>query len=535
MAGEWLRERLRLYDTLTKRSERFEPLEPGHVRMYHCGPTVYAYAHIGNMSAFVFADLVRRVMEHAGYRVTQVMNITDVGHLTHDELADAAGEDKLEAAARRSGRTPWDLARHYTAAFLQDLEALGVRAAHAYPRATEFVPEMIALIERLLARGYAYVTAAGNVYYDVRRFAGYGRLSGNTLERLEAGARVQVREDKRHPHDFALWKVDPAHIMQWEPAAELARLRAAARGWGGTPEAEGGRGPWNSPWGRGFPGWHIECSAMAMRFLGESFDIHTGGEDNIFPHHECEIAQSEGATGKPFVRRWLHTRFLLVDGKKMSKRLGNFYTLRDLVARGWTGREVRYALLSTHYRSQPNFTFELLAASRKALGRLEAFRDRMRELAAASPPGEPDARLEPEPELVARARERFESALADDLNVSAALAVLFELVREGNRAAPPPAAARAILQLLAEADAVLGLGLQTPAPAAPAEPAVAPGLEAEAMRALLAARERARAARDFARADAVRELLREVGYGIEDLPSGPRLRRLAAGPEGAGG
>ena len=334
---------LKLHNTLSHAVEPFEPLEVGHVRMYHCGPTVYDYAHIGNLKAFMLADLLRRVMERAGYRVTQVMNITDVGHLTEDDVADARGEDRLEQAARRLSRTPWDIARHYTRAFLCDLEALGVRAAHAYPRASEFIPEMITLVERLIERGLAYAVG-GNVYFDVRRFKGYGKLSGNTLDALEAGARVEVRGDKRSAHDFALWKHDPKHLMQWP-----------------------------SPWGRGFPGWHVECSAMAMRFLGESFDIHTGGEDNIFPHHDCEIAQSEGATGKPFARFWLHTRFMTVDGEKMSKRLRNAYTLADVRARGYSARELRYALGKTHYRNAFNFTWDALDEARTALKRIGAF------------------------------------------------------------------------------------------------------------------------------------------------------------------
>ncbi len=508
MVNERLRARLRFHNTLTRRTERFTPLEPGHVRMYHCGPTVYGYAHIGNMSAFLLADLLRRVCEHAGYRVTQVMNITDVGHLTHDDVADAGGEDKLEAAARRAGRTPWDLARHYTAAFFEDLEALGIRAAHYYPRATEFVPEMIALIERLLDRGFAYV-AEGNVYFDIERYVreggGYGRLSGNTLERLEAGARIEVREHKRSPYDFALWKVDPAHIMQWE-----------------------------SPWGRGFPGWHIECSAMSMRFLGESFDVHTGGEDNIFPHHECEIAQSEAASGKPFVRWWLHTRFLLVDGKKMSKSLGNFYTLRDLFERGYTGREVRYALLSTHYRHQPNFTFDLLAASRKALGRLDRFRERAEAVCAQAgeaPAGRAAVRAPRHPLIVA-AYERWSDALADDLNVSAALAAIFELIRQVNREGWNVELARESLWLLSVLEEVLGFGAPQSemgqrgrgdtSPARGRERADGALPREEAQR-LVAERAEARRAKDWARADAIRARLLAGGWRVEDRPDGAHL------------
>ena len=527
-----------LYNTLTKREEPFEPLDPPRVRIYHCGPTVYSYPHIGNMSAFLFADILRRTLEYAGFDVTQVMNITDVGHMTLDDIADAAGEDKLEAAARRERRTPWDLARHYVQAFLADLEALNIRAAHYYPRATEFVPEMIRLIERLLERGYAY-RAGGDVYFDLAKFPSYGRLSGNTLEKLEAGARVEVRGQKRNPHDFALWKSDPKHIMQWD-----------------------------SPFGRGFPGWHIECSAMSMRFLGESFDIHTGAEDNIFPHHECEIAQSEAATGKPFVRYWVHARFLLVDGKKMAKSLGNVFTVRDILERGYGSRELRYALASTHYRTQPNFTFEGLESARRALERIDNFVLRLEETAGtvleAAEQAPTGAEARAEPDWIGAARAGFEQGLAADLNLSAALAAIFELVREGNRRPLSREEAAAALGFLREAENVLGFifwkgvppraadragakaaqsGAATLAPeaavaptqaaAAPwaAEGAVAcdvagPGAlpQAEAER-LLAQREEARKRKDWARADEIRERLASSGYAVEDTLRGPRLRR----------
>jgi cysteinyl-tRNA synthetase len=484
---------LKLYNTRSRSEEVFEPLDPPRVRMYHCGPTVYNYAHIGNLSAWVFADILRRVIEYAGYEVTQVMNITDVGHLTVDDVADARGEDKLEAAARRENRTPWDLARHYTRCFFADLEALGIKAAHYYPRATEFVPEMIELIQELEKNGFAY-RAGADVYFDISRFPAYGALSGNTLEKLEAGARVEVREEKRSPHDFALWKTDPKHIMQWP-----------------------------SPWGRGFPGWHIECSAMARRFLGDSFDIHTGGEDNIFPHHECEIAQSEGATGKPFVRYWLHTRFLLVDGKKMSKSLGNFYTLRDIEAKGYSPRELRYLFISTHYRTQPNFTFEGLDAARRALERLDRFVEKVSGEAAGAG-GEATADLS----LVMAARRAFDDAVAADLNISLALGAIFELVREGNKRVFPPGEADAVLGFLRDVDQVLGVLFWTPLAerrGSEAPPARAAGLAEAEAQALLDRREAARKAKDFATSDRLRDELRKGGWVVEDTPRGPRLKR----------
>jgi cysteinyl-tRNA synthetase len=277
---------LTFHNTLTKRREPFQPIEPGIVRMYNCGPTVYGRAHIGNFRSYLFADVLRRWLEYRGFEVRQVMNITDVGHLTDD--ADD-GEDKLEVQARKEGRDPWQISREYTRLFLDDVARLGLRPAKVYPRASEHIPEMLAIVEGLVAKGFAYAVD-GDVYFEVGKFPAYGRLSGNKVEALDAGARIEVREEKRHPADFALWKSDPHHVMKWE-----SRF-----------------GP------DGFPGWHIECSAMAMKHLGERIDIHTGGEDNIFPHHECEIAQSEAYTGQPFATTWMHAKFLQVDGGKMS-------------------------------------------------------------------------------------------------------------------------------------------------------------------------------------------------------------------------
>ena len=292
---------LTLYNTFSKALEPFQPLKPGEVKMYNCGPTVYDYAHIGNFRSYVFADLLRRYLEYRGLAVWQVMNITDVGHM----VADAEeGEDKVEASAKEQKKTPWEIAQFYTEAFLEDAKRLGFKEPMKRPKATEHVAEMVGMVKTLLEKGYAY-ESSGSVYFDVRKFKRYGKLSGNTLRRLKAGARKEPAPGKRYPLDFALWIKKPGHLMQWD-----------------------------SPWGKGYPGWHIECSAMAMRYLGERIDIHTGGEDNIFPHHEAEIAQSEGATGRKFASYWLHVRHLLVNGEKMSKSLGNFFTLRDLLAKG---------------------------------------------------------------------------------------------------------------------------------------------------------------------------------------------------------
>jgi len=285
---------LSLFNSLTRRIDPFEPLDPPRVRIYNCGPTVYSHAHIGNFASFIMADLLRRYLEYSGYQVTQVMNITDVGHMTDDEIADGGGEDKLEKKARQERKDPWQIARQYEEAFQRDREILNVLPAHHFPRATEHIPEMIALIEELLRKGLAY-EAGDQVYFEISRFPRYGILSGNSPEELQAGARVEEDPHKRNPLDFCLWKRDPKHIMQWD-----------------------------SPWGRGFPGWHIECSAMSRKYLGEVFDIHTGGEDNIFPHHDCEIAQSSGGEDRIFARFWLHRRHILVNNRKMSKREGNF-------------------------------------------------------------------------------------------------------------------------------------------------------------------------------------------------------------------
>jgi len=464
-----------LYNTLTKRKERFEPFEHGKVRMYNCGPTVYNYATIGNFRAFVFADVLRRTLELFGYSVTQVMNITDVGHMVHD--ADE-GEDKMLKAARAEKKDPWQIAEHYMRAFFEDIDRLNIQRAHHYPRATEHIPEMIAMIERLIARGFAYVVN-GNVYFDVDAFPHYGELSGNTIESLRAGARVDINPEKRHPYDFALWKRDPRHVMQWD-----------------------------SPWGRGFPGWHIECSAMAAKYLGEQFDIHTGGEDNIFPHHECEIAQLEGATGKrPAVKFWLHTRFLLVNGQKMSKSLGNFYTLRDLMDRGYDPLAVRYVLMSTQYRQPLNFTLEGVDAAKEAIQRLRDFRRRLRE--ASAPRDNPELTG-----VLETARAGFDGGLADDLNTSAALAALFDMVRAVNKLDLSAADAARVLQFLDRADRVLGvMGRDEGVP-----------LDAE-IQALIEQRDAARRRRDFATADRIRRDLASRGIILEDTPSGTRWKR----------
>ncbi len=468
---------LRLFNTRTRMVEPFAPLDPEgwRVGMYCCGPTVYDYGHIGNFRTFVFADLVRRYLEFSGYQVTHVMNITDV-------------EDKIIRRVRETGLTLREYTGRYEQAFLEDARALGLRPPHHLPRATEHIPEILDLIQRLMDRGFAYRAGDGSVYFSIERYraAGhrYGVLKPLDLQGLQVGERVAADEyDKESVVDFALWKA-----------------RAP----------EDGAVFWPSPWGEGRPGWHIECSAMSMKLLGPSFDLHLGGEDLIFPHHEDEIAQSEGAglqpPGRPFVNWWLHGAFLLVEGRKMSKSLGNFHTLRDLLGRGHSGREIRYLLLTAHYREPFNFTFEGLAGTRAALARLDECVGRLRELAG-------DCVAEPEPVLI----ERFRAALDDDLNVSGAWAAVFDWVRDTNRAlaagtlTPPLAAAR--LAAWQQVDAVLGVGVgaETEVPAE--------------IRALAAERQAARQARDFTRADRLRQELRERGWLVEDTPKGPKLKR----------
>ena len=377
-----------LHNTLSGKKEEFVSLAPGKVKIYSCGPTVYNFAHIGNFRSFLTSDFLARTLEYLGYEVTKVMNITDVGHLTNDDVADAGGEDKISRAAREQKIDPYEIARHFQEAFHEDEAVLRIQPAWKYPRATDFIKEQIELAEKLIAAGFAY-EVDGSVYFRTAKFKKYGQLSNNKLEDLIAGARVEVNSEKEDPLDFALWKkAEPSHLMQWK-----------------------------SPWGKGFPGWHAECSAMSEKLLGFPFDIHTGGEDNVFPHHECEIAQNECSHGgKKSVNYWLHTKYLLVGGKKMSKSAGNFYTIRDLIDQGWNGNEIRLTLLSAHYRSTLDFSIKSLEQSRASIARIAE----ARRVCEAVDPAAPNDWSE-------EYREKFSAALSDDLNVSEALAATFEL------------------------------------------------------------------------------------------------------------
>jgi cysteinyl-tRNA synthetase len=470
---------VKLHNTLTHSLEEFVPAEPGHVRMYNCGPTVYGEQHVGNYRTFAFADTLRRAFEFKGWRVTQIMNITDVGHLTQDNID--AGEDKIMVKARELGWTAIQVAEHFMKRFFEDRRELLFLEPARFTRATDYIPEMVALVKTLLEKGHAYVAGKGDVYFDVSTFPGYGRLSGNTVETLKAGARVEVNTDKRHPADFALWKTDEKHLMQWD-----------------------------APWGRGFPGWHIECSAMSMKHLGETLDIHTGGEDNIFPHHECEIAQSEAATGKPFSRFWLHARHLQWDGEKISKRLGNVVLVKDMIARGYTPHEIRYVLVSTRYSQRVNFSWQSFEDARKAVAGLAEGRRRL--AGAARKPGGAGG---PDP---AKALRDFEARLDDDLDSSGALGVLHTFVREGNRAVDQGLAGEGASARLAAFDrmaAVFGVVPDGREEAAPEE-----------VVRLAKERQEARSRKDFAASDAARDRIKALGWSVEDTQDGPAIRKL---------
>ena len=490
---------IRFYNTYTKKLEAFEPVTPGVVRMYHCGPTVYDYAHIGNFRAFLLGDLLRRFFEAVGYEVQQVMNITDVGHMTEDQFADGGGQDKMELAAQRlkdakkqgeadvdDPTDPFQVAGYFTQAFLEDARLLGLKVADEYPQhmphATQNVDRMIDMIQALMDKGHAYIADAVAVHYDVARFADYGRLSGNTTDRLVAGAGGRIQEahqaGKRNPADFLLWKPDPTHLMKWD-----------------------------APWGAGYPGWHIECSAMSLGTLGvETLDIHTGGEDNIFPHHECEIAQSTGATGKPFANYWLHTRHLMVEGKKMSKSRGNFYTVRDLLARGVDPAVLRYELLKTHYRANANFTAKGLEDSAKAVGRLRTFAGQTSvDAKQQASTGGPQSDIE----------RQFARALADDLNISAALGALFKWV--GAIEAPSSDDIAALRRM----DSVLGVLDQRRADV-PVEPV---GLSDAEIEWKIAELNAARSEKDYARSDAIRDELDAQGVEVRITREGATWRR----------
>ncbi len=465
------------FNSLSRQIEPFTPRDPAGrtVSLYTCGPTVYNYAHIGNFRAYVFEDLLQRHLEFRGYTVNRVMNLTDV-------------DDKTIRGCHAAGLPLAEFTKTFKDAFFQDLAALRIKPASHFPEATgaEHIARMIEMISTLIERGHAYQADDGSVYFRIHSFPAYGRLAHLNLDELRPSGRVNSDEyEKENIGDFALWKA-------WVP--------------------EDGDVVWESPWGRGRPGWHIECSAMATGILGPQIDIHCGGEDNIFPHHEAEIAQSECCTGQSFVRLWMHCKHLLVDNQKMSKSAGNFHTLRDLLDKGYTGREVRYVLLSVKYREPLNFTFDGLSAARGALARFDEWSRRIEEAAAAQPLDFTAA--EPLPDDLKA--EAFGAALDDDLNASAALGALFELIRETNKRLDAgiltPGQARSLVAWRDEVNSILQF--QSGAAAIPAE-----------VEALLAARAEARAAKNFAESDRLRDEIARLGWTVKDTKDGQKLSK----------
>lgn len=461
------------FNTLSRKKELFVPIEEGIVRMYTCGPTVYNFAHIGNFRAYVFEDLLRRYLKYAGYKVVQVMNLTDV-------------DDKTIRGARELGITLGEYTQKYKEAFFEDIDTLNIERAEYYPAATEHIDEMIKLIDILLKKGYAYQSEDGSIYFSITKFKDYGKLSHLDLSSLKAGARVSYDEyQKDNLGDFALWKA-------WHE--------------------DDGDVWWDSPWGRGRPGWHIECSAMSMKYLGESFDIHTGGIDNIFPHHEDEIAQSEAATGKQFVKYWLHCGHLIVEGRKMSKSLGNFYTLRDILNMGYSPREIRFVLLNCHYRQSLDFSFASLNAARASLQRIDEFIEKLDSMCLGCNETYNDV-----PGWVLSFKKAFTSALDDDLNIAQAFAIIFDFIREGNKLISEgklsSKEARVLLNFMWDIDRVVGLLSKN-------YEKVPPDLDNLARQ-----RAEARKMKNFALADSLRKKIEEAGWVIQDLPDGYKLRR----------
>ncbi len=478
---------LKIFNTLTRTKEVFTPIYDNRVGMYVCGPTVYGHSHLGHAKSYVSFDVIVRYLRYRGYSVQYVQNITDVGHLSDD--ADE-GEDKIEKQSRIDRIHPMQIAEMYTRSYVEDMSALGVLPPDIVPRATGHITEQISIIQRLVDKSYAY-EANGSVYFDVGRFAGYGKLSGRTVAELSAGARVEVKSEKRHPADFALWKkAEPGHIMRWP-----------------------------SPWGEGFPGWHVECSAMSMKYLGDSFDIHGGGLENQFPHHECEIAQSEGATGKPFVKYWLHNNMVTVDGRKMGKSLGNFLTLKDAFAR-WSPQVVRFFVLQSHYRSTLDFSNDAVEGAAKGLEKLtntvRNLRDRIR--TAGSDGSTVVADLE-------RYRAEFLAAMDDDFNTPQAIAVLFDLAHEINQAFGKGlpltlASLEQIDQFYREyAGQVLGITIESASSGG--------AVEGELMDLLIALRNDVRSRKLWPLSDKIRDGLAKLGIVLEDRKEGTAWKRTS--------
>lgn len=459
---------LRFYNTLTREKEVFKP-EGKTVTMYSCGPTVYNYAHIGNLRTYVFMDLVRRTLKYDGYKLKGVMNITDVGHLMSDG---DEGEDKMEVAAKKQRKSPYEIAAYYTDIFFKDIAALNIGKPEIIAKATDHIQDMIKYVETLMEKGYAYETSDG-IYFDISRFKDYGKLSRLNLDDQIAGARVEVNGEKRHPADFALWKKAPKeHIMQWP-----------------------------SPWGMGYPGWHIECSAMSKKYLGSVIDIHSGGVDHIPVHHENEIAQSEALEGHKTVNTWLHGEFMLVDGGKMSKSLGNTYTIAQLEEMGYPPLSFRYFCLNTHYRKKLNFTFEGIKAADTAYKRLLNL---LYEHKISS--------AETDKKITDKYRDEFQAAIDDDINIPLALGIVWTMLKERP--------SKDIYSLAMEFDKVLGLSLDKAAPAEKEKIDIP-----DEIRKLADLRLEARKAKNWAESDRLRDILNQKGYSVLDAKDGYTLER----------
>lgn len=460
---------LKLYNTLTRKKEEFVPLKKGKVKMYSCGPTVYNYAHIGNMRAYIFMDTLRKVLKYNGYKVKHVMNITDVGHLVSD--ADE-GEDKMAKTARIENRSVYEIAKEYTDAFMKDIKALNIDTPEHIAKATEHIREMEIYVNDIVKNGYAYETSKG-VYFDTSKLPNYGKmLSNNNIDDLKAGARVEVDTEKRNPQDFALWiKAPKEHIMKW-----------------------------NSKWGLCYPGWHIECSAMSRKYLGDKFDIHTGGVDHIPIHHENEIAQSIGATGHNLANYWMHVEFLLIDGGKMSKSLGNVYTLNDLKAKGIDALSYRYFTYSSHYRNKLNFTWDAIKSAKNSLNKL-------RDMIALHK----DVNKKIDKNIISKYEEQFLDAINDDMNMPVAISIVWEIAKEKEKS-------NDFYELIKKFDSVLSLDLDKN----DKEDINIP----EDIKLILNERKDARENKDFAKSDELRDKLKELGYIVKDTKDGQIIEKV---------
>ena len=473
-----------IYNSYTNKKEIFKPVTEGKVNIYSCGPTVYSYAHVANFSSFLMGDLLVRYLRYKGNDVTWVSNITDVGHLTDD---DDDGDDKMEEAARKENKTPIEVARFYEKAFMEDIKKLNITTANVYPRATEHIDEMIEMIEDLVEKDFTYETSDG-IYFDISKFPRYGELSGNKLESLVAGSRVEVNEEKKSPFDFALWKKvvgkNENHSMKWD-----------------------------SPWGTGFPGWHIECSAMSRKYLGDTLDFHTGGEDNKFPHHESEIAQSESFTGKTYSNYWLHKSHIMINSEKMSKSLGNFFTVSDLIGKGYSPLSIRFTLISTHYRSKLNLTLESIEASEKTIVKFNDFIQKILDLESNESNESNDNKSIAS--IIKSTKQQFEKALDDDLNISGALASVFGFIKSVNKQINKTGIssdnAKTVLKFMKEIDSVIGVMDFNKK-----EEKVLSNDEKNRVDELVQLRDKYRAEKNWAESDKIRDLLNDMGVKIAD-------------------